>query len=206
MPEIFTSIPIDSSENWIKVWKIEEPIDFFKTIPLDWYETILKNKKSAIQKSESLAARYCLFEICKTLNVEYAQLDVNENGAPLFIDSDLEISLTHSYPYVAAIVCQKKSIGIDIEKKGRKILKIAPRFLNEREFERWQNDHIQLTLAWSMKESIYKACKTPGLSFQNAINLSENFTNPFTSEVENESLNIYWEIFDEFVLSVAVKK
>ena len=203
MPEIFTSIPLDCSEIVLKVWKIEEPIDFFKTIPCEWYETIIKIKKSEIQQSESIAARFCLHEICNKQLLENVELSFDENGAPIFLNSSLNISLTHSYPFVAAIVSKKNQVGIDIEKKGRNIQKIAPRFLNSREFEKWNTNDHQLTLAWSIKESIYKASKIKGLSFQNEINLSEENGNPFRARVKEQWINVYWEIFDEFVLSVA---
>ncbi len=204
MPEIFTSIPLDSAEIRMKVWKIEEPIEFFQSIPKDWYEPIFQLKKSSHQQIESVAARYCLYEISKNLTND-PQLYYNEQGAPFLKYSPFEISLTHSYPYVAAIICLNKSIGIDIEKKGRKINKIAPRFLNVMELERWKNDEEALTLAWSMKESIYKACKTPGLSFQNSIHLPETSIIPIKINIDSEELAVYWELFDDFVLSIAHK-
>lgn len=205
MPEIFTSIPLESTEIWVKVWKIEEPIGFFQTIPLAWYESIIAIKKSEIQQIESIAARFCLHDICKTLRIEDPKLINNEHGAPQLENSMYEISLTHSYPFVAAIISQNKSIGIDIEKKGRSIGKIAPRFLNKLELDRWAKDPLSLTLAWSMKESIYKACKTPGLSFQKTINLPEKWNMPFETPINSEKVSIYWEIFEDFVLTIAQK-
>lgn len=92
--------------------------------------------------------------------------------------------------------------GIDIEKKDRNVKKIAPRFLNPTELANWQADSLKLTLAWSAKESIYKAWKKPGLSFQQEIAL--NFIDEqFYGQVNSaEPFSIAFEQFDEFVITL----
>jgi 4'-phosphopantetheinyl transferase len=204
MPEIFTSIPLNSSNLWMKAWKIEEPIEFFQSIPSTWYEPILELKKTTIHQIESTAARYCLFEICKTLQIENSNLLSSPNGIPYFPNSEFEISITHSYPFVAAAVSRNKHIGIDLERKGRRINKIAPRFLSDNELKRWHHNDDLLTLAWSAKESIYKAYKIPGLSFQKSIILDKIIDNPMNINILKKNATIYWEEFDEFVLTVGI--
>jgi phosphopantetheinyl transferase (holo-ACP synthase) len=77
------------------------------------------------------------------------------------------------------------------------------RFLASEEYERWHaNDHA-LTRAWSAKEAIYKAMAQPGLSFQEEIILPEFDQNPIIAQVQESELQVFWEDFDAFVLTIA---
>ena len=198
MPQIFSKI---SSEVFqILVWKIEEPIAFFETFPGSWSTPSIENP---IKKLESVAARYCLHQ----LSSEFDSLVLvqNDRNRPFFLDSDWHISITHSYPYVAAAFSPKKRVGIDVEKPGRNIEKIAPRFLCATELEKWKDTSNLLTLAWSTKESIYKAVGKPGLSFQKEIVISDFEQNPGKAQlVTGEEIDVFWQEFPEFSLTVAL--
>lgn len=197
MPQIFSKI---SSEDFqILVWKIEEPIAFFESFPASWSTPTIENP---IKKLESVAARYCLHQ----LSSEFDSLILvqNDRNRPFFQDSDWHISLTHSYPYVAAASSRIKRIGIDVEKPGRNIEKIAPRFLCTSELEKWENASHLLTLSWSAKESIYKAVGKPGLSFQKEIVLGDFNQNPGKAQLATgEEMEVFWEEYPEFCLTVA---
>ena len=198
MPQIFSKISADNFQ--ILVWKIEEPIAFFETFPASWSTPSIENP---IKKLESIAARYCLHQ----LSPEFHSLILvqNDRNRPFFEDSDWHISLTHSYPYVAAACSRKNRIGIDLEKPGRNIEKIAPRFLCVAELAKWKDTSNLLTLAWSAKESIYKAVGKPGLSFQKEIEISDFEQNPSKARISTEEeIGIFWEEFPEFSLTVAL--
>jgi phosphopantetheinyl transferase len=198
MPQIFSKISADNFQ--ILVWKIEEPIAFFETFPASWSIPSIENP---IKKLESVAVRYCLHQ----LSPEFDSLILvqNDRNRPFFEDSDWHISLTHSYPYVAAACSRKKRIGIDVEKRGRNIEKIAPRFLCAAELAKWKDTSNLLTLAWSAKESIYKAVGKPGLSFQKEIEISNFEQNPCKARIATEEeISIFWEEFPEFSLTVAL--
>jgi 4'-phosphopantetheinyl transferase len=198
MPQLFSKISADNFQ--ILVWKIEEPIAFFETFPASWSTPEIENP---IKKRESIAARYCLYQ----LSPEFESLILvqNDRNRPFFEDSDWHISLTHSYPYVAAACSRKKRIGIDVEKPGRNIEKIAPRFLCAAELAKWKDASNLLTLAWSAKESIYKAVGKPGLSFQKEIEICDFEQNPGKAQiVTGEKIEIFWEEFPEFSLTVAL--
>lgn len=198
MPQIFSKI---SSEDFqILVWKIEEPIAFFETFPGSWSTPSIENP---IKKLESVAARYCLHQLSSEL--DSLVLVQNNRNRPFFQDSDWHISITHSYPYVAAAFSPEKRVGIDVEKPGRNIEKIAPRFLSAAELEKWKDTSNLLTLAWSTKESIYKAVGKPGLSFQKEIEISDFEQNPGKAQlITGEEIDVFWEEFPEFSLTVAL--
>ena len=198
MPQIFSKISADNFQ--ILVWQIEEPIAFFETFPISWSTPSIENP---IKKLESIAARYCLHQ----LSPEFDSLILvqNDRNRPFFEDSDWHISLTHSYPYVAAACSRDYRIGIDLEKPGRSIEKIAPRFLSAAELAKWKGTSNLMTLAWSAKESIYKAVGKPGLSFQKEIEISDFEQNPSNARIATgEEISIYWEEFPEFSLTVAL--
>ncbi|MFM1820813.1 MAG: hypothetical protein RLZZ402_1172 [Bacteroidota bacterium] len=198
MPQIFSKISANDFQ--ILVWKIEEPIAFFETFPASWSTPSIENP---IKKLESVAARYCLHQ----LSSEFDSLILaqNDRNRPFFEDSNWHISLTHSYPYVAAACSLKNRIGIDLEKPGRNIEKIAPRFLCVAELAKWKDNSNLLTLAWSAKESIYKAVGKPGLSFQQEIEISDFNQNPCKARIATgEEIEVIWEEFPEFSLTIAL--
>jgi phosphopantetheinyl transferase len=198
MPQIFSKISADNFQ--FLVWKIEEPLDFFETFPASWSTPSIENP---IKKRESVAARYCLHQ----LSPEFESLILvqNDRNRPFFQDSDWHISLTHSYPYVAAACSRQNRIGIDLEKPGRNIEKIAPRFLCPTELTKWKDASTVLTLAWSAKESIYKAVGKPGLSFQKEIEIIDFDQNPSKAQLTTgEKIEVFWEEFTEFSLTVAL--
>jgi phosphopantetheinyl transferase len=198
MPQIFSKISANDFQ--ILVWKIEEPIAFFETFPASWSTPSIENP---IKKLESVAARYCLHQ----LSSEFDSLILaqNDRNKPFFEDSNWHISLTHSYPYVAAACSLKNRIGIDLEKPGRNIEKIAPRFLCVAELAKWKDTSNLLTLAWSAKESIYKAVGKPGLSFQQEIEISDFNQNPSKARIATgEEIEVIWEEFPEFSLTIAL--
>lgn len=204
MPEFSSTLALSLPDTHVCVWKIEEPLEFFQQIPAEWPSILSQNQ---IKCTESLAARYCLYDLCLRLGLKNELLQQDERDRPFFANSDWKISLTHSYPYVAAACRHTKEVGIDIEKKGRKIEKIAPRFLNKDELTERSGNHSALTLAWSIKESIYKAANIPGLSFREAIALEKPGENTLGSAQINagEKIATYvYEEFDDFVISLAL--
>lgn len=198
MPQIFSKISADNFQ--ILVWQIEEPIAFFEGFPTSWSTPVIENP---VKKLESVAARFCLQQLSP--DFDSLVLVQNDRNRPFFQDSDWHISLTHSYPFVAAACSRDYRIGIDLEKPGRSIEKIAPRFLSAAELAKWKDTSHLLTLAWSAKESIYKAVGKPGLSFQKEIEISDFEQNPSNARIATgEEISIYWEEFPEFSLTVAL--
>ena len=204
MPEFSSSLALLLPETHVCVWKIDEPEEFFTHVPSSWPPI---NSENPIKRLESMTARYCLYDLCKRIGMTDVLLQQDERQRPYLLDSDWKISLTHSFPYVAAACCRTNEVGVDIEKKGRKIEKIAPRFLNQMELTNRQGNHTALTVAWSIKESIYKGANIPGLSFRNAIALeihTEKQMGKATLGNADKTANYYWEEFEEFVLTLAL--
>jgi 4'-phosphopantetheinyl transferase EntD len=199
MPEISSQLSNPSLDTYVKLWKIEEAADFFQKFPASW---AMPSINVAHKSLESLAARYCLWELMKSLDLSTLVLHQDDRKRPYLNHSLWHVSISHSYPYAVACISKKSFTGIDLEKKDRNVQKIAPRFLSLMEFEHLKEDVLKLTLAWSAKESIYKAWKQPGLSFQKEIELQINADKLRAQVNQEDSFNVAYEIFDEFVITL----
>lgn len=76
------------------------------------------------------------------------------------------ISISHSKNFVALASSQKR-IGIDIEEINERILKVRSRFLNDRELDLINATDLEFnTIAWCIKEVLFKLSKNEGLDFK----------------------------------------
>ncbi|MEQ8924833.1 MAG: 4'-phosphopantetheinyl transferase superfamily protein [Fulvivirga sp.] len=130
----------------------------------DLQQKLLKVKIEA-KKLELLAARASLQALAKYLAFPFNGLGKNEHGKPFIIGLNSEISITHSYPYVAVIYDAKVDVGIDLEQPKEKLLKIAHKFLSKSELKDADGDIIKLCILWSAKEAMYKIYSKRGLIF-----------------------------------------
>ena len=205
MPQISSKSLLLSSNalQWM-IWEITEDLSFFQTFPENW--TTNKDHQIVSQKKlESSAARFSLWSLCQQISEGPWDLRKDERNRPYFDQSDYHISLSHSFPFVAAIISHKKSVGIDLERFGRQVGKIGPRFLSAEEWNRWQDSHSDLTKAWTCKEAIYKAMGVPGLAFQQDIQLPSFANNPFKIHVRDKKITISTEVFQDFACSIAIE-
>ena len=205
MPQISSKSLLLSSNalQWM-IWEITEDLSFFQTFPENW--TTNKDQEIVSQKKlESSAARFCLWNVCQQISEGPWDLRKDERNRPYFDQSDYHISLSHSFPFVAAIISHKKSVGIDLERFGRQVEKIGPRYLSAEEWNRWQDSHSDLTKAWTCKEAIYKAMGVQGLAFQQDIQLPSFANNPFKIHVRDKKITISTEVFEDFACSIAIE-
>ncbi len=202
MPEISSRLPKLCPDTHIKVWQISESAEFFAQFPSNWSMPAIRAEIQSKKYLESIAARFCLWELMQELHVVELKLEQDERGRPFIQDSDWQVSISHSFPFAVACLSKKPRTGIDLEKKGRNIQKIAPRFLNPIELAEWREDELKLTLAWSAKESIYKAWQKPGLSFQKEIQIDIKQDQMTGIVHQQDSFPVYHEIFNDFVLTL----
>lgn len=202
MPEISSILSNPSNDTYVSVWRIDEPAAFFRIFPNSWSMPPIQADAQAHKYLESLAARFCLWNLMQKLNLQDCELQQDGRQRPFLNHPDWHISISHSYPFATACMSKHPFTGIDLERKGRNIQKIAPRFLNSRELEAWKHDPMTLTIAWSAKESIYKAWKKPGLSFQKEIELTFNEKHLSGKVNQQEAFSIAYELYDEFIITL----
>jgi 4'-phosphopantetheinyl transferase len=202
MPEISSRLSGLCPDTYIKVWQINESAEFFAQFPKDWSMPPQKAHIQTKKHLESLAARFCLWQLMQALELSDWTLLQDDRNRPYIEHPEWHVSISHSFPFATACISKKQLTGIDLEKRGRKIQTIAPRFLNSVELNSWQADDLMLTLAWSAKESIYKACQIKGLSLQKEMQLNMNQGNMTGQVYAKEPFPVYYEIFEDFVLTL----
>tara|TARA_B100001109_G_C18864477_1_gene476179 strand:+ start:3797 stop:4435 length:639 start_codon:yes stop_codon:yes gene_type:complete len=129
----------------------KELFSFFQQKKLD--DTSFNKFKNQKRKIEWLSVRYMLNE----LTPNFQDIEYNKYGKPFLTNLDLHISISHSVNRIACSLNQKHETAVDIQKISPKILRIKDKFLNQHEYELIdQNDITQLTIAWSIKEALFK--------------------------------------------------
>ena len=111
------------------------------------------------RKNEFLGLRKTLHELGFKTDISY-----QESGKPYFKNSDQFISLSHCGKFCGAIVANFP-VGLDIESISSKIEKVAHKFIHDSEKELFKTIEGQ-TMAWSIKEALFKLCNKSGLDFK----------------------------------------
>ena len=144
-----------SSEDSIwGLWKIDEDETALTSqIPSDQVPASLTNP---MKRLEFLAGRSLIPSLMEEWDLKYLGVEKDSFGKPFLTGSKFHISLTHSYPYVAAILHKKKNVGIDLEQPKDKLLRIAPRVLSPDELQDAGQDVTKHCIYWCAKESLIK--------------------------------------------------
>jgi len=165
-------------------WKISEDLDwFFEQVQLNEKSISRLETMSSIEhKKGFLAVRMLLQHIGFTdYNLFYDEFgkphlkmeESKTSNSQLSAFSSIHISISHSHEF-SCICISNQCIGIDLEKRKEKTLKIAPRFMNISHLENLsESDKIaKSTVVWGVKESVFKLKNEKGISFPNHISES----------------------------------
>jgi len=153
------------------VWKITESLEELsgQVVLKDICTQRIGNMKSELHRRAFLSVRKLMQEI------GYTDLDMyyDTDGKPHLKDGR-NISITHSYSF-AAIIVSDSPIGIDMEIRREKVIKIADKFI-DLEFNYLDPSHLEdyvrkLIIIWGVKEALYKMFSRTGLSFKQHIDV-----------------------------------
>ena len=146
-----------------------------KDILAEYADKELSNEK---RYYEYTIGRYLIKNAAKEFYNTDNNIIINENGKPVFENSELNFSLSHSKDYVVA--CFDKNLcGIDIE------------FIKERNFEKLGqyygekfNTQDEFYKFWTLKEASYKLGSTAADSY--TVKFMQNY---YLTIVSNKSFN-----------------
>ncbi len=161
------------------IWKIDEPEVFFTQrtgITPD-----IKNEK---RRMEHLAGRFLL----KHLKEDFPLLNIrpDEHDKPRIADNQYYFSISHSWPYVAAIVSPYHECGMDIQVWHERMTLLQHKYLSPDEQSFFNDDPQMLTMAWSAKEAAYKWQGMRGVEFTDHLIL-----NYLEKKGDQYNINIY---------------
>lgn len=150
------------------IWHTTESFDkmLAQLSPSREDEALVRSFKSEKKRLEWLAGRLTLKHLAHLVGLDYNGLSKDEHGKPYLIGHKHEISLTHSHPYVAAIIDTKDPVGIDLEAPREKVLRIAHKYCSPEELQFANNDIQKLNILWSAKETLYKIYGRKGLQLK----------------------------------------
>ncbi len=150
---------LKSEEYTMGVWRVEETETQLKELVGGDYFPGLAKLSHPRRRLEWLAARTLLREFGQTGHVLY-----HPTRRPFLANSNVHLSISHSFPFVAVIISQKNNVGIDIEYYNRPFSHVAHKYLSMRE-KTWinLNNNKLLALVWSAKEAVYKLPGMEGL-------------------------------------------
>ncbi|MBL3656533.1 4'-phosphopantetheinyl transferase family protein [Fulvivirga sediminis] len=163
-----------NSNRFLALWHIEESYEhLFEAVKKETEEyTMLTAFRHEDKKKEWLACRLTIMSLCQELNLPYHGVVKDEHGKPFLKGCDAEISLSHSYPYVSVLLDLKTDVGIDLEQKKEKLIKVQHKFLSEAETQNADNNIEKLGIYWCAKEALYKICSSEKLSFKENIKIA----------------------------------
>ncbi|TRX53795.1 4'-phosphopantetheinyl transferase superfamily protein [Fulvivirga sp. M361] len=198
----------------VALWKITESYEWFvKELqpPVENLE-LIGSYRSEHKKMEWLAGRLTVKRLMENAGLSYHGISKNYDGKPLLSEASAEISLTHSYPYVAAILdTAQNEVGIDLEQPKDTLRRIAHKFLNEPEKKFVNNNLNKLCICWCVKESLYKIYSKRGISFSKHLHVP-----PFELNQEGvisgsiivngskKSYKLQYEVNSDFILTYSL--
>lgn len=142
----------------ISIWKIEETESFF----LQFFTPPPFSTEQ--RRLQWFATRHLISRAFGNT----AELEKEESGKPVLKGRSESISITHSNNFAAIMWSNHARVGIDLETIQPKVLRIAPKFMEQDEID--AVPEIQKTekliLYWSAKESLYKLHSKGGIDFK----------------------------------------
>lgn len=197
---------IDSigKESAVGIWHIQETEE---ALAYEAFEQCPEELVSQQKRLEWLAGRALIKKLVETYHLPYAGILKDEFGKPYLRELSHHISLSHSYPFVAAQIDPSQSVGIDLEQPKKKLLTIASRVLSPEELENAGTDIVKHCVYWCAKETMYKMYGKRGLHFSNQLNiepfsLAENglLKGMITAINQKLAVNLNYTIEKDFVL------
>ncbi len=195
----------------IAVWSISETYDelvLFLNNPSFLKEIQNLELKSELRIKQKLAAGLLLQQLLnKNIDLIYDDL-----GKPHLKNQTGHISISNTKEFVAVIYHPANAVGIDIEIPSERIIKIAPKFVNEHE-QKWMNErstnsYQNTFIIWCVKETVFKLIGGGGIDFKEHIIVHEpndNFGDVQFLKQEQESTYNYQLItLDDLLVSYIV--
>ncbi len=160
------------------IWKIAEDEQALLDQVKD-YESISGTITHPEKRLEFIAGRVLARNLLEALGKPFEGVTKDVFGKPFFKEHTFQLSLSHSYPYVAALADIRQSVGIDLEQIKKKLVKIGPRVLHASELQDAGEDETKHCIYWCAKEALIKIYGKKDLVFSEHLLIS-----PFKLEKE----------------------
>ncbi|MEO9871149.1 4'-phosphopantetheinyl transferase family protein [Ekhidna sp.] len=160
-----------------------------------------------VRQAEWIVGRILVKTLCEKFDIKYDGIGKHENGKPFLNNSDVHISISHSFPIAAAMIHLRKSCGIDMERPRDKHNYVKMKYLHTSEMEH-QNDLEKLCTIWCAKEVIYKIFGRKFLSLKDEIKVSFESDRMIKGEIlkkgHEDTHEIHYEWVKEYLLAYGI--
>ncbi len=195
---------VELGRTWA-LWRIEEEEETLaETVP---FEKISDTITSPQKRLEWIAGRVLVKEVMEAMDLNFQGIVKDEFGKPFPEGYDYQLSLSHSFPFVAVLLDKYESVGIDLEQPKEKLLRIAPRIHSEDELKDAGTDIIKHCIYWCAKETLIKIYGKKDLIFSENMKIL-----PFQRQMQGDIIGkiivkdvervipLYYQVTPEFVL------
>ena len=125
------------------------------------------------KRSEWMTTRILAKQLCESNGIKYSGITSDDHGKPWLNDSDLSISISHSWPMAAVMISKRALCGIDLERPREQLVKARSKFLHEMEV--LPNDELEILCeVWCAKEVAFKVHGRKAVSLKNDISVVFN--------------------------------
>jgi phosphopantetheinyl transferase len=187
------------------LWKITESEEALTAMAKP--EVCPNEIHSPFKRLEWLAGRILLKRLLANGGLTYHGLHKDAFGKPFLDTYPHPISLSHSYPYVAAQIDLQNTVGIDVEQPKDKLLRVAHRVLDRAEEEDAGNDITKICVYWCAKETLYKIYGQRGLVFSKHLSIQSftlshhgNLVGKISAPGKDSLINLGYLVEKDFVL------
>ena len=195
----------EANRSW-GLWHINESEDSLRE-QLGELESTPPTFTNPRKRQEFLAGRLLLRELLNAMKLHFTGIKKDEYGKPYLKNLPHHISLSHSFPYVAAIIDQDNIVGIDLEQPKDKLFRVAARIHSPEELADAGENLTKHCVYWCAKEALIKVYGKKDLTLAGDLKIG-----PF--ELKNEGtisgsiiageqptkLFLKYRVFDDFVL------
>ncbi len=203
----------DGDARW-GIWKIEESPQALLGMLGDGEDFVqaLAQLKTEARQQEWLAVRVLLRQLAGAgRRIVYLP-----SGKPMLADNAFALSVSHTKGYAALLLkAPDEEAGIDIERYGHRVRRVAGKFMNEAEQAApYQGDDTwSLLLHWSAKETMYKCIGSPAVDFRHTLHIAPfvpakegvmEATARLEGETAGKPYHIHYRLFPDFVLTMNV--
>jgi 4'-phosphopantetheinyl transferase len=185
-------IVVETDRAWA-LWEIKEDEKSLLQ-QIEPYETVSETLTNTQKRLEWMAGRAATKDVMTAMDLQFQGIVKDEYGKPFPVGYDFQLSLSHSFPYVAVLLTKKVKAGIDLEQPKEKLLRIAPRIHHSAELLDLGTDIVKHCIYWCAKESLVKFYGKKDLIFAENI-----FIEPFDRNAEGD---IFGKIIINQVASV----
>lgn len=129
---------------------------------------------SRLEKIESKSRRLELLAVHYIIQLKLganAETLYRFDGSPYLSNSAIEISISHSHGLVAVIFSESSRVGMDLEHRTPRIIKLIQKFAGPQEIENAPAEAKEdyYLILWTMKESLVKLFGKRNLDFRTEI-------------------------------------